>query len=386
VIDMAQDGKSEETSATTSAPEGADAAGEPAQAEPLAATDDAAREEPAAPEPSEERSGERSTPPVDVAAETPSSPAPDDTERAMDSSPSIEVHGETEGETLGATEPQPEPLTESERSIQAPGAEAAKAGTVLPSDSPVAMDVPKAKHAESRKRRPRRRTAESQPAPAAGMSRFDKRIVLALLVGIALASLLVLLPRKALLTISATGSGDRSLENLKVLVDGQLKCEKSPCAAGDLRAGEHTIRVSGDDFGTAERVVAMRSGADHTVDFVLDRSREVLAATAQVPSATGSAEPTTEARSAENQAHGATARSGKAHWQVTGTIKANSIPLSDVLVDGRVVGKTPTNVSAAPGLHTVIFIHPDYGRREVLVQVKPNQDAVAAVRFRRSSP
>ena len=88
----------------------------------------------------------------------------------------------------------------------------------------------------------------------------------------------------------------------------------------------------------------------------------------------------------QDRAVAAATRSTKPRGPATGTIKANSIPVSDVLVDGRIHGRTPANISTAPGLHTVVFIHPDYGRREVVVQVKPNQDAVAAVRFRRSTP
>jgi serine/threonine-protein kinase len=132
----------------------------------------------------------------------------------------------------------------------------------------------------------------------------------------------------------------------------------------------------------------MRAGADHSLDFVLERPRQDLELARPIASAAFSAEPSAEAPPAEAQGRGAVAaaRSGKPRGQGTGIIKANSIPVSEVLVDGRMAGQTPANISAAPGLHTVVFIHPDYGRREVVVQVKPNQDAVAAVRFRRSGP
>jgi hypothetical protein len=219
------------------------------------------------------------------------------------------------------------------------------------------------------------------------MSRFERSVVVTVLLGIALAALVALaLPRKALLMVSAIGPGDQSLQNLKITVDGELKCEKSPCPVGELGAGEHTIRVSSDEFGVAERVVAMRSGADHSLAFVLERPRQDLGLARPIPSAGGPAEPSAEAPLPEAQGRGAAAAARKPRGQGTGTIKANSIPVSDVLVDGRIAGQTPANISAAPGLHTVVFIHPDYGRREVVVQVKPNQDAMAAVRFRRSGP
>jgi hypothetical protein len=68
--------------------------------------------------------------------------------------------------------------------------------------------------------------------------------------------------------------------------------------------------------------------------------------------------------------------------QATGTIKANSLPASKVLVDGRAVGQTPANVKAVPGKHTVSFVHPVHGRRDVVVEVKLKQESVAIVRFR----
>jgi hypothetical protein len=65
----------------------------------------------------------------------------------------------------------------------------------------------------------------------------------------------------------------------------------------------------------------------------------------------------------------------------SGSISVNSIPVSAVLVDGRPVGKTPNRVSVSAGRHSVVFIHPQKGRKAVSVVVQPGQNAVAAVRF-----
>jgi serine/threonine-protein kinase len=64
-----------------------------------------------------------------------------------------------------------------------------------------------------------------------------------------------------------------------------------------------------------------------------------------------------------------------------GTISINSIPVSNVIVDGRPVGSTPTRWSGPPGTHTVVFIHAEYGRKVQSVTVKPGGNSVAAVRF-----
>ena len=65
-----------------------------------------------------------------------------------------------------------------------------------------------------------------------------------------------------------------------------------------------------------------------------------------------------------------------------GTISMNSIPPSSVLLDGRPVGRTPTRVNVPAGRHSVVFMHPQRGRKAVGVNVKPGQNAVAAVRFK----
>lgn len=65
----------------------------------------------------------------------------------------------------------------------------------------------------------------------------------------------------------------------------------------------------------------------------------------------------------------------------TGTISINAIPACNVLVDGRPVGTTPTRWTGPAGTHTVMFVHPQYGRKMQSVVVKPGGTAVAAVRF-----
>jgi serine/threonine-protein kinase len=65
-----------------------------------------------------------------------------------------------------------------------------------------------------------------------------------------------------------------------------------------------------------------------------------------------------------------------------GTLNINSIPQSNVLLDGRPLGKTPrAGVAAAAGPHTVVFIHPEHGRKQVSVSVVAGKTATAAVRF-----
>ncbi|HWA74329.1 MAG TPA: PEGA domain-containing protein [Polyangiaceae bacterium] len=64
-----------------------------------------------------------------------------------------------------------------------------------------------------------------------------------------------------------------------------------------------------------------------------------------------------------------------------GVLGANSIPISNVLIDGRPVGKTPVQLPVASGTHSVVFVHPSLGRKSVRIGVSPGKTAVAAVRF-----
>ncbi len=62
-------------------------------------------------------------------------------------------------------------------------------------------------------------------------------------------------------------------------------------------------------------------------------------------------------------------------------LSLNSIPFSTVIVDGRMQGLTPRLLQVTPGVHAVVFAHPDLGRRLVSVDVAAGTTAVAAVKF-----
>jgi hypothetical protein len=64
-----------------------------------------------------------------------------------------------------------------------------------------------------------------------------------------------------------------------------------------------------------------------------------------------------------------------------GTIKINSMPVSSVTVDGTPAGQTPTRVSVAAGRHTVVFTHPEKGRKSVTINVRAGASTGAVVKF-----
>ena len=60
-------------------------------------------------------------------------------------------------------------------------------------------------------------------------------------------------------------------------------------------------------------------------------------------------------------------------------LNLHSTPVANVLVDGRPQGSTPRQVSVTPGTHSIVFIHPEFGRKtfNVTVQAGKSQSVMA---------
>jgi len=56
--------------------------------------------------------------------------------------------------------------------------------------------------------------------------------------------------------------------------------------------------------------------------------------------------------------------------------------VSKVILDGKPQGSTPkVGISVPAGSHTVVFIHPEKGKKTVSVTVKAGETKTAAVKF-----
>lgn len=64
-----------------------------------------------------------------------------------------------------------------------------------------------------------------------------------------------------------------------------------------------------------------------------------------------------------------------------GTLTITSTPPSNVVLDGRPLGRTPHELGVAAGPHSVVFIHPLKGRKSVRVEAAAGKTAVASVSF-----
>jgi serine/threonine-protein kinase len=70
------------------------------------------------------------------------------------------------------------------------------------------------------------------------------------------------------------------------------------------------------------------------------------------------------------------AAAGEAHLNI------NSIPVSNVILDGRPLGPTPkVGVSVKAGAHTIMFVHAEFGRKTKSVNVASGATSTVAVRF-----
>jgi serine/threonine-protein kinase len=64
-----------------------------------------------------------------------------------------------------------------------------------------------------------------------------------------------------------------------------------------------------------------------------------------------------------------------------GTLNVLSSPPSSVVLDGRPIGQSPRIVQVPAGTHTVVFIHPLYGRQSRRVIVNPGRTVAASADF-----
>jgi hypothetical protein len=63
-------------------------------------------------------------------------------------------------------------------------------------------------------------------------------------------------------------------------------------------------------------------------------------------------------------------------------LNLNSIPVSNVILDGRPLGPTPkAGIAVSPGSHNVIFVHAEHGRKAKSVTVEAGKTATVSVRF-----
>jgi hypothetical protein len=207
------------------------------------------------------------------------------------------------------------------------------------------------------------------------------------------------------IVVTAAGANNAPLPSLRVLVDGSVRCESSPCTVAEVSAGTHFVTVEAPGFvTTAARAISVEKGGDTALHFDLEADKKgapaVAAAAPEEPKTVDSPPPAVADPAEEKSAAGKVARvpgplpkkgdkkDDKADDKAPksaggeGTLNINSIPVANVVLDGRPVGSTPLmglKVSAGP--HSIVFVHPEKGRKAAGATVTAGKTSTVAVRF-----
>jgi serine/threonine-protein kinase len=152
--------------------------------------------------------------------------------------------------------------------------------------------------------------------------------------------------------------------------------EKQPLVLKNLDPnGELKITAKKKGFSDfTESVTFVDGQAERTVVIDLSADKPPPAPTGTIPTA-----PTAPPTSTNTAT--ATATTATPPPAGNATLTMNSIPISKVVLNGRPLGNTPQSAQVPPGSHTVMFIHPEKGKKSVTVTVKAGEKKGASVKF-----
>ncbi len=196
---------------------------------------------------------------------------------------------------------------------------------------------------------------------------------------------------------------------VRVKVDGRDR-GVPPVLIMGLEPGSHVVSIAGEGFAPFEQPVLLTANHVSTLEPVLVAAESAPAATAPSVDGPREGEPaaeskpstrttvttpatTTLAMTATNGAHPPRAHGvkpiaveldetpGDSSATPSGMLAISSNPPANVVVDGRPLGKSPRAVDVAPGVHSVVFIHPELGRRSLTVNVTSGKPTAASVDF-----
>lgn len=140
--------------------------------------------------------------------------------------------------------------------------------------------------------------------------------------------------------------------------------------------GDYKIVARKSGFVEFEKRIELSADSpEQTVVVALEESSSDTSAPSRSSSSasTSAAAPSRASTSAPSSSASSTGQ---------GTLNINSIPISNVILDGKPLGSTPKmGIKVKPGPHTVVFVHPQHGRKSQSVNVAAGQTAVAVVRF-----
>lgn len=201
-------------------------------------------------------------------------------------------------------------------------------------------------------------------------------------------------------TISISANEVAKIEPSYRLEKGQLRVELGSNAEGAeillYGGGKRPVKLHKVDLTRNieipadgdYRIVAKKSGfADYEkrIEVTADSPEQTVVVALEESSASDS-RPSRSSSSSSSTSSNRSSSSSSSASSVSasgqGTLNINSIPISSVILDGKPLGSTPKmGVKVKAGSHTVVFVHPQHGRKSQSVNVAAGQTAVAVVRF-----
>jgi hypothetical protein len=198
------------------------------------------------------------------------------------------------------------------------------------------------------------------------------------------------------LLVTVGGPRSTALAESNVFVDGVLRCSAAPCRVDALAAGLHFVTVSAEGHATsAARVVRVTDNEPALLHVELDPVPEARPTAVEpvappvvtpvptvAPAPTAVELPMATQSMPELGARLPAPAPAPAPLPAMTTLSLNSIPIANVVLDGRPLGSTPKlGVSVTPGNHVVVFVHAELGRRVQSVNVPAGGRQTVAVRF-----
>jgi hypothetical protein len=169
-------------------------------------------------------------------------------------------------------------------------------------------------------------------------------------------------------SINLTAGADADGARVEVIGGGERREVSTLPLKLEAAPGEYQIHAKKVGFPPFETSVTL-SPASPDVAVVVEFGK-----TARAP-ASHAANASADGATASNVASTTSAASG------TGSLNITSSPPASVILDGRPLGKAPRIVDVEAGAHTVVFIHPKYGRQSVTVNALAGRTTSASADF-----
>jgi serine/threonine-protein kinase len=186
--------------------------------------------------------------------------------------------------------------------------------------------------------------------------------------------------RKGLATIKPGSNADGATV---LLVSGNERrpVPQLPLAVDIQVEKPYKIVATKPGFRQFEQKIEFEDGqAERT--FIIDLSGESVASLPPVSAVRNTPPPVSGSTGRSSSAAAVAKPAGGAAKSDAAKLNFNSIPASNVILDGKPLGSTPkTGVTVEPGMHTVIFVHAEHGRKAKGVNAQAGKTISVVAKF-----